>query len=86
VADNPVPRSLASPGLLAHVLVSKYGDHLPLHRQEEIYERQGVHLSRSTLYGWVDSCVEVLDCVVDAMAEDAASLRCSVGSPATSGS
>ncbi|WP_437671552.1 IS66 family transposase [Sorangium sp. So ce131] len=76
VADSPIPRSLAGPGLLAHVLVSKYGDHLPLHRQEKIYERQGVHLSRSTLCGWVGSCAEVLDCVVDAMAEDALNAHC----------
>jgi transposase len=76
VADSPVPRSLAGPGLLAHVLVSKYGDHLPLHRQEKIYERQGVHLARSTLCGWVSSCAEVLGCLVDAMAKDALSAHC----------
>jgi transposase len=76
VADSPVPRSLAGPGLLAHVLVSKYGDHLPLHRQEKIYERQGIHLARSTLCGWVSSCAEVLGCLVDAMAKDALSAHC----------
>ncbi|WP_437951401.1 IS66 family transposase [Sorangium sp. So ce296] len=76
VADSPVPRSLAGPGLLAHVLVSKYGDHLPLHRQEKIYERQGVHLARSTLCGWVSSCAEVLGHLVGAMAKDALSAHC----------
>ncbi|WP_437554775.1 IS66 family transposase [Sorangium sp. So ce367] len=76
VADSPVPRSLAGPGLLAHVLVSKYGDHLPLHRQEKIYERQGVHLARSTLCGWVGSCAEVLGYLVAAMAKDALSAHC----------
>ncbi|WP_437313096.1 IS66 family transposase [Sorangium sp. So ce385] len=76
VADSPVPRSLAGPGLLAHVLVSKYGDHLPLHRQEKIFERQGVHLARSTLCGWVSSCAEVLGHLVAAMAKDALSAHC----------
>ncbi|XXY36403.1 IS66 family transposase [Sorangium sp. So ce260] len=76
VADSPIPRSLAGPGLLAHVLVSKYGDHLPLHRQEKIFERQGVHLARSTLCGWVGSCAEVLGYLVEAMAKDALSAHC----------
>ena len=45
----PVPRGRATPALLAHVLVSKYLDHLPLYRQSEIYAREGVDLPRSTL-------------------------------------
>ena len=40
---------MAGPGLLAHVLVSKYADHLPLDPQEEIYAREGIELERSTL-------------------------------------
>ncbi len=40
--SRPIARGLAGPGLLAHVLVAKYADHLPLHRQSEIYARQGV--------------------------------------------
>src|SRR5262249_42317916 len=47
--SRPIARGLAGPGLLAHVLVSKYADHLPLYRQCEIYERQGIELERSTL-------------------------------------
>ena len=47
-------RSLPAPGLLAHILVGKYCDHLPLYRQEQIYERRhGVHLARQTLARWV---------------------------------
>lgn len=47
-------RSLPAPGLLAHILVSKYCDHLPLYRQEQIYARRHqVHLSRQTLARWV---------------------------------
>ncbi len=44
----PMEKGLPGPGLLAHVAVSKYGDHLPLHRQEEIFHRQGVEWSRQT--------------------------------------
>jgi transposase len=51
--SRPIERGLAGPDLLAHVLVSKYADHLPLYRQSEIYAREGVDLDRSTLAGWV---------------------------------
>jgi len=52
-ASRPIARGLAGPGLLAHVLVSKYADHLPLYRQSAIYAREGVELDRSTLADWV---------------------------------
>jgi transposase len=51
--ERPIAKGLASPGLLAHVLVSKYCDHLPLYRQSQIFARQGVDLNRSTLANWV---------------------------------
>jgi transposase len=51
--DLPIERGRPGPGLLAHVLVSKYCDHLPLYRQSEIYAREGVDLTRSTMAGWV---------------------------------
>lgn len=51
--SRPIVRDLAGPGLLAHVLVSKFVDHLPLYRQSEIYAREGVDLERSTLADWV---------------------------------
>jgi hypothetical protein len=51
--ERPITKGLASPGLLAHVLVSKYCDHLPLYRQSQIFARQGVTLNRSTLANWV---------------------------------
>jgi transposase len=56
---------LPGPGLLAHVLVSKFGDHLPLYRQSEIYAREGVDLGRSTLAGWVGAASELLAPLVD---------------------
>ncbi len=49
----PVERGRPGPGLLAHVLIAKYADHLPLYRQSGIYAREGVDLERSTLAGWV---------------------------------
>jgi transposase len=51
--DRPVAKGLASAGLLAHVLVSKYCDHVPLYRQSQIFARHGVTLNRSTLANWV---------------------------------
>jgi len=50
---QPIPRSLASPGLLAHISVSKYQDALPLYRQEIILKRIGVELPRATLANWM---------------------------------
>lgn len=69
--ERPIPRGIAGPGLLAHVLVSKYADHLPLHRQERIFRREGLHLPRSTLCGFVQGSVVLLERIVDAMWEDA---------------
>jgi transposase len=62
---RPIERGLPGPGLLAHVLVSKYGDHLPLYRQSQIYIREGVDLDRSTLAGWVGAASELLTPLVD---------------------
>jgi transposase/uncharacterized coiled-coil protein SlyX len=58
VVEAPAPpqaveKSLAGEGLLAHVVVSKYVDHLPLHRLEGIFAREGIDLPRSTMCGWV---------------------------------
>ena len=50
---QPIPKSLASPGLLAHITVSKYQDALPLYRQETILRRIGVELPRATLANWM---------------------------------
>jgi transposase len=65
--SRPIDRGLAGPGLLAHVLVSKYADHQPLYRQSEIYAREGVDLDRSTLAGWVGATSELLTPLVDAV-------------------
>jgi transposase len=61
---RPIEKGRPGAGLLAHVVVSKYGDHLPLYRQEKIFARQGVDLSRSTLCDWVgwvaDLCAPIV--------------------------
>ena len=66
---QPIEKSLAGPGLLAHVITSKYCDHLPLHRQEGILKRHGVELSRKTLCDWVIRSAFVLEPVVEAMTQ-----------------
>ncbi len=50
---SPIEQGMAAPGLLAHVLVSKFADHLPLNRQEAMLRRAGIELPRSTLCDWV---------------------------------
>jgi transposase len=63
--SRPIERGLAGPGLLAHVLVSKYADHLPLYRQSEIFAREGIDLDRSTLADWVGAASHLLAPLVD---------------------
>ena len=63
----PIEHGRPGPGLLAHVLVSKYADHLPLYRQSQIYAREGVELERSTLADWVGKSTALLSPLVDAI-------------------
>jgi len=62
---QPIPKSNAGPGLLAHLLVSKYQDHLPLYRQENILKRIGVEVSRATLCNWVLRCGELFQPLIN---------------------
>lgn len=64
----PIERGRPGAGLLAHVLVAKYADHLPLYRQSAIYAREGVDLARSTLADWVGRSATLLEPLVDALA------------------
>jgi transposase len=66
--SRPIARGLAGPGLLAHILVSKYADHLPLYRQSQIYAREGVELGRSTLAEWVGECFGLFNPLIEALA------------------
>ena len=65
-AELPIHRGRATAGLLAHVLVAKFADHLPLYRQSEIYAREGVELERSTLADWVGQSATLLRPLIDA--------------------
>lgn len=66
----PIERGRPGPGLLAHVLVSKYADHLPLYRQSGIYAREGIDLERSTLADWVGRSAALLDPLVAALRKE----------------
>jgi transposase len=65
--ERPIPRSVAGAGLIAHVITQKFADHLPLHRQQVIFKRHGVHLPRSTLANLVQGGALLLVRIVDAM-------------------
>ncbi len=66
--DHAIARGRAGAGLLAHIVVSKYDDHLPLYRQAEIFAREGVNLEISTLSGWVGATSAALQPLIDALA------------------
>ena len=72
---QPIDKGLAGPGLLAHLIVSKYGDYLPLYRLEDILSRSGVMLRRSTLCGWVASVADLLKPLYDLMCQRVLSSR-----------
>ena len=65
--SRPIARGMAGPGLLAHILVSKYCDHLPLYRQSQIYARQGVELERSTMAEWVGQVFQLVDPLIESL-------------------
>ncbi len=64
---RPIERGMAGPGLLAHVVTSKYADHLPLYRQAEIYAREGVELDRTLLAQWVGNVSALVTPLTDAL-------------------
>ena len=64
----PIEKGRPGPVLLAHVLVSKYCDHLPLHRQSDIYARSGVEIDRSVMAGWVGHMAALLEPLAERIA------------------
>lgn len=58
--ERPIDRGIAGPGLIGQILVAKFGDHLPLYRQEDFFTRHGLHIPRSTLCDWVQAAAELL--------------------------
>lgn len=69
--ELPIPRSLCGPGLLAETIVRRWQDHLPLHRLERVYGRQGLELARSTICGWHAAAALLVQPLIVAMWEDA---------------
>jgi len=63
----PIEKGLAAPGLLAYVIVSKYSDHLPMHRLEGILKRHGIDIARSTMCDWAAQCADALKPLADLM-------------------
>lgn len=70
VPAQVIDKGLPTSGLLAHVLIAKYADHLPLYRQEQIFARAGLAIARSTLADWVGRCGLALQPLIDAMQHD----------------
>lgn len=58
---QPIEKSTAGASLLAQVIVAKWADHQPLHRQEKMFERHGIDISRKTMGGWMAQCAALLD-------------------------
>lgn len=67
---RPIEKGRPGPGLLAHVITSKYGDHLPLYRLERIFPRHGIELSRTTLAEWCGAVADLLKPVATQIAAD----------------
>ena len=65
--SSPIEKGLAAPGLLAYVMVSKYSDHLPLHRLEHILARHGIEIARSTMCDWAAQCAALVRPLYDRM-------------------
>jgi transposase len=76
---QPIEKSTAGASLLAQVIVAKCVDHLPLHRQEQIFQRHGVEISRKTMGGWLAQCADLLQplyrSLKQVLCEPSASLR-----------
>jgi transposase len=69
--EKPIERGLAGPGLLAHTIVLRWGDHMPANRQEAIHAREGLPLSRQTICSWHQQLADLVEPLVDAMMADA---------------
>ena len=67
---QPIPKSLASPGLLAFVATAKFVDALPLYRQVKQFERIGVNLSRSTLASWMVRCAALAQPLINVLRDE----------------
>lgn len=67
---QPIEKGTAGASLLAQVIVAKWADHQPLHRQEKMFERHGIDISRKTMGGWMARCAELLDLLYQLMKKE----------------
>ena len=65
--SRPIPKSFVGPALMAHILCCKYGYHLPLYRQSQMFANEGIDLSGSLMAGWLGKCTKLLERVSDAI-------------------
>ena len=67
---RPIDKGIAGPGLLAQIVIDKYTDHLPIHRQLQRFEREGIRLSSSTLTGWISGTCALLEPLYDTLKKE----------------
>ena len=72
---QPIEKSTAGASLLAQVIVAKWADHQPLHRQEKMFERHGIDISRKTMGGWMAQCAKLLDPLYQLMKKEVLSSK-----------
>jgi len=65
--SKAIEKGKAGSGLLAHIVVQKYCNHLPMYRQSQIYEREGIEISRNTMTGWAAQCSKLLNPLIDVL-------------------
>ncbi|MDH3692708.1 MAG: IS66 family transposase [Gammaproteobacteria bacterium] len=65
--NQPIPKSRVSPGLLAYIIINKFADALPLYRQEQIFQRIGIELSRANLANWVVKAGQLIQPLINLM-------------------
>jgi transposase len=65
--ERPLPRAIAGAGLLTQIIIDKYADHLPLHRQMERFKREGINIPYSTITDWVSGTVNLISTLYDAL-------------------
>lgn len=65
--SKAIDKGKAGSGLLAHIMIQKYCNHLPMYRQSQMYEREGVEISKNTMTGWAAQCARLLNPLIDAL-------------------
>jgi transposase len=69
--DRPLPKAIAGPGLLTQIVIDKYIDHLPLHRQQQRFSREKINIPYSTITDWVTNTCKLITPLYDALVKEA---------------